>query len=151
MKSIHAFYYALIIMFLAACGGGGSDSGGTAEANNDGVFVGTIEATASTIGLSQTESAPLQIVVQDNAVTSITIDDESTTGSFPIDGNNITVSVDASTLVDIDDDVSCSGPIDLIINFAGDTLDGTLAASLDCMFEGAAIPVDVTGTLTATR
>jgi len=145
----------LCLLILAACGDGDSDSGGdTADsqmndvlpANFVGVYTGTIEATATAIGIiSLSETYPITITVTadnmirfdgdepDETFTAVITNDGAFSGGLPFNDEDCTATINTEGTVD------------------GVIASGTVDGSGVCLLDGNSVDVTLEGTFTATR
>ena len=153
MKIHSIVIYVLFILLLSACGGGDSSSGGDGAdlIDNDGTFVGTVDVTASAPGFASiSEVFNFSFVIQDNTLTSVTVDDEMTTASIPLTGNTFEFSQSTPTALTFDD-VTCTATLSISGTISGDTASGPLNGSADCTVSGITVPITVEGSFNASR
>lgn len=155
MKNIkRSLLIFLQLCFLAACDGGDSDSGGNVEPTLPGtnvpisyvgVYNGTLTVTAKAAGLSQTESYPIKVTVNDNATVRFDGDepDETFTVGLTNDG-------DFAGSLQISED-ECSGTVAVTGMVDGTTASGKVEGDGKCRVNGINIDVTLEGDFTATK
>lgn len=146
--------FALSFLLLSACGSSDSDSGGMVEdtipgtsipANFVGTYTGTLNVTASALGLSESDSFPITITVTsdgnvrfdgddpDETFTVGLTNDGSFSGNLPINEEECTGSVGTQGMVD------------------GTSASGTLSGEGECDFDGLQVDVTLTGDFSASK
>lgn len=146
-------FISLSFLFLSACGGGSSDSGGSQVTNTDpgsdipenflGVYNGTIDVTASGLGLTVSEAFELTITVNENGTIDFTSEGETASAG-------ITNAGDFSVSVSVDED-GCTGTIDVSGSVDGTIASGSGSGSGECDLDGNNIEVTLEGEFSATR
>jgi hypothetical protein len=152
MKIINIIITVLFTLLLTACSGGGSSSGADAAGvDNDGNFVGTADITASAPGFASiSETFDFSFVIQDNALTSVTLDDEVTTASIPLMGNAFEFSQSTPMALTFDD-ITCTASVEISGTISGGTASGPINGSAECMMSGVTIPITIEGSFNASR
>jgi len=142
---------ALSFLFLSACGGGDSDSGGSVEntaagdslpENFVGTYTGSIEVTASGLGLTVTETFDITITVNDNGTIDFQSDGETFSAGIANDGN-------FSVSVDIDEE-ECTGTVSVTGSVDGTTASGNGSGEGQCVISGTNVDVTLEAEFTAT-
>lgn len=153
MKLMKNIILALNILFLAACGGGGSSSGGPTEPGSNipaafvGTYQGTLNLTASALGITQSESFPITITVTADGQLRFDGDepDETFTVGVTNDGRfNGSLSINEQ---------GCEGTvtIDGAINSAGTNASGSVDGDGSCTIDGVSVDVDLGGDFSANK
>lgn len=152
---------ALFVVALAGCDSGGSSSGSSAQitesnttspenigAQYAGTYRGTLEGTyvAPDLGLSDSDSVPVRIVIDNNGNTTVTVDGRSYSGS--LDSDRIVAVVNISESYD---DISCTGRINVNARISGNTIRGDANGAGRCNQGSTSTPVQVAGVLNASR
>ena len=152
---------ALLAMMLVGCDSGGSSSGSSANVTDSnttspgnigaqyaGTYNGTIEATyvASELGLSDSDSEPVRIVIESNGDTTITVDGRSYSGSLDTDSITAVVQVNETH-----DDIRCVGTVNVTAQISGNTINGRANGSGECSQGSVTTPVQVAGVLNASK
>jgi len=150
MKNIKLIVSSAFIILLTACSGGGSASGGP-QTNNDGTYIGVAMLTLSAQGQSETQPIDLQAVIQNNTLTSVSLDGQVITGSTPLAGNNVSFFLEDTVPAMLDDDITCTGSIEFAGMVAGDIFSGPINGQLDCSSNGVSVQFAATGSFEATR
>lgn len=159
MKVLRCFAVTLFFLNLVACGGGGGSSdgagstsgGGSSQTANStdlskfaGTYTGTITATVTVDGQSETLSEEITFVISDDGTT-ITVAGEV----FPLTSSsfNITVSLPLSS-----GGITCTF---FDANFNGsiseDLISGNLSGETNCLVDGQSVPAQLSGYSGATR
>jgi len=131
-----------------------SDSGGMAEptlpgtnvpANFAGVYNGTLNLSASALGLTETDSFPITITVTDDAM--VRFDGDSPEETFTVGLEN--GGAFRGTLPINEDE--CSGTVSIEGSVNGTTASGTLSGSGSCNIDGTNVSVTLSGDFSASR
>lgn len=150
---IKQLFILSIALFLISCGGG-SDSGAQVEDSIPGtmipisfvgVYTGTVNLTASAIGITESDSFPITITVTDDAMVRFDGDepDETFTVGLMDDGSfsgNLPVEVS-----------SCEGTLGVVGTVDGTTVTGTVDGDGVCDQGLLEIEVTLEGDFSATR
>ena len=149
------------IVFIAGCDSGGSSSGsnvnvtdsntstpGEIGAQYAGTYNGTIEATytATDLGLSDSASEPITIVIRSDGRVTVTVDGRSYSGT--LDTDRITAVIEVNETYQ---DIRCTGTINVNAQISGNTISGQASGSGTCSQGSVTTPVRVAGTLNASR
>ncbi len=152
MKIKHLIVFLFINIFLSACGGGGSSSGGISNIN-DGDYNGTLTITTSSPNLiNDSSSIAIGFTIQNNVVTSRTLDGTTAISSIPVVNNSFAF-LEPSDIMAMDDiqDVECTIMIELIVTLSQGVANGTNTDTAECTALGAPIEITTTITLLASR
>lgn len=158
-KKISVVFF--LVFGLAACGGGDSDSGSMVEptapgnslpANFVGTYTGTLTVTARALGLSQTDTFPITIVVNSDGTVRFEGDDpdETFTSGIANDGSfavEVSVSDLDSSVEECDSDTSIS----VTGNVDGTTAAGDVSGEGRCTIDGITADISLSGTFTANK
>ena len=144
----------LSIVFISACSSGGSDSGGMVEptlpgtgipSSFVGTYTGTLNITASALGLSETDSFPITLTVTADGMVRFDGDDPNETftvgltdsgafsGNLPINEEECTGSVGTNGMVD------------------GTNASGDLSGNGSCRIDGLTVDVTLSGNFSASK
>jgi hypothetical protein len=146
--------FVLSLFLLSACSSSDSDSGGMVEATLPGTdipasfagtYVGTLNVTASALGLSESDSFPITITVTNDGMVRFDGDDPDETftvgltnegafsGNLPINEDECTGSVGTEGMVD------------------GTNASGTISGDGTCVIDGLTVDVTLEGDFTASK
>ena len=154
-------FIALVAIIIAGCDSGGSSSGSSADVTDSnssspeeigakyaGTYSGTLEATytASGLGLSESRSEPIRIVIESNGDATIFIDGRDYAGSLDTDRIVAVINVDETY-----DDISCDGRVSVEANLSTSSINGSASGIGECTDGTITTPVRVAGRLNATR
>jgi len=151
MKKIIISLFSLI---LVACGGGGSDSGGMSEPTLPGtnvpesfvgVYSGTLNVSASALGLTETDSFPITVTVTNDAM--VRFDGDSPEETFTVGIEN--GGVFRGTL-NINED-ECTGAVNVEGTVNGSVASGSLSGEGRCSLNGTNVSVTLSGDFSANR
>jgi len=153
---------ALLTLFLVACdSGGGSSSGSSADITDSnpsspenigtqfaGTYRGTLEGTYSApeLGLSDSASEPVTIVIDANGNTTVRVDGRTYNGV--LDSDSITAVV---TVNETSEDITCRGTVNVNARIAGNTISGEANGAGECSQGSVSTPVRVAGVINASR
>ncbi len=151
----------VLLFTLVGCGGGDSDSGSMVEptvpgdslpANFVGTYTGTLTATARALGLSQTDTFPITIVVTEDGEIRFEGDDpdETFTAAVANDGS-FAVDVSASDLDSDIDECDSSTSISVTGQVDGTTASGDIEGEGRCSVDGITADIELSGSFTATK
>ena len=158
MKKI---WVALFAVLLIGCDSGGSSSGSSADVTSSnttspenigaqyaGTYTGVLEATytATELGLSDSDSTPVRIVIDANGNTTVTVEGRTYSGS--LDSDSITAVVQVNETYE---DISCQGTINVNAQISGNTINGTANGAGECSQGSVTTPVRVAGVLNASK
>ena len=134
MKFMKKIVLALFVLALVGCDSGGSSSGSDAQITNTnttspenigaqyaGTYRGRLEGTytAPQLGLSDSDSVPVTIVIENNGNTSVTVDGRTYSGSLDTDTITAVVNINETY-----DDITCTGRVNVNAQIAGRTISG---------------------------
>lgn len=152
MKKIFAI--VSLSLFLLSCGSGGSDSGGMSEptlpgtdvpASFVGVYSGTLNLSASALGLTESDSFPITITVTEDGL--LRFDGDSPEETFTVgleNGGAFRGSLNIN-------EEECTGSAAVSGTVDGTTASGTLSGDGECRFDGANVDVSLSGDFSASR
>ena len=156
------FVFALLVLALTGCdSGGGSSSGSNAEITDSnttsaenigtqyaGTYKGTIEGTytATELGLSDSDSSPVTIVIDSNGNTTVSVDGRNYSGS--LDSDSITARVNVN---ETSKDITCTGTVNVNARISGNTISGEANGTGECRQGSLKTPVQVAGVLNASK
>ena len=149
-------FIVVLSAFLFSCGSGDSDSGGMATptlpgtdvpANFAGVYNGTLNVTASALGITESDSFPISVTVTDDAMVRFDGDSPEETFTVALENGGAFRGV-----LPIDED-ECTGTVNVsgTIDSSGTTASGTVEGSGRCIISGTTIDVELMGDFSATR
>ena len=149
---------SLVIIFLSffliSCGSGGSDSGGMVDATLPGtnvpasfvgVYAGTLNLTASALGITESDSFPITITVTEDAMVRFDGDSPDETFTVGIENGG---AFRGNLAVDEDE---CSGNISVTGTVDGTTASGTVSGDGVCSLNGTNVDVTLSGDFSAGR
>ena len=140
--------------FLVACGGSGSDSGGMADdtlpgtnvpASFAGLYVGTATVEATALGLSESDSFPINITVTEDAMVRFDGDDPEETFTVGLANDGA-----FSGSLPINED-PCTGTVTVTGSVDGTTASGEISGDGRCLINGLDVEVMLDGTFNASR
>lgn len=146
--------FIVSMMILSACSSGGSDSGGmvtptlpgtTIPANFAGVYTGTLNVTASALGITERDSFPITVTVTNDGMVRFDGDDPEET--FTV---GLTNTGDFSGNLPIDED-ECTGSVGAMGRVDGTNATGTVSGSGTCKINGLTVDVTLEGDFSATK
>ena len=152
---------ALFAVVLVGCDSGGSSSGSNATVteNNQtspeqigqqyaGTYQGLLEVTytATELGLSESRSEQVTVVIESNGNATIIVDGRTFAGSLDTDRITAVVNVDETY-----EDIRCVGRISVEASLTVNAIDGVANGNGTCTQGTVSTPVFVAGTLNATR
>jgi len=155
------YMLALLVLVLAGCDSGGSSSGSSTEVVNTntsspenigtqyaGTYRGRLEGTytAPALGLSDSDSEPVTIVIDNSGNTTVTVDGRSYTGS--LDSDSITAIVNVN---ETSNDISCKGRVNVNARISGNTISGEANGAGECSQGSVKTPVQVAAVLNASK
>ncbi len=161
MKFMKKFVLATLVLILTGCDSGGSSSGSNAQVTDTnptspenigaqyaGTYRGRLEGTytAPALGLSDTDSTPVTIVIERNGNTTVTVEGRSYTGSLDTDTVTAVVNVNETS-----NDITCTGRVNVNARIVGDTINGEANGAGECSQGTVQTPVQVAGVLNASR
>lgn len=153
--------FAFLVVTIMGCDGGGSSSGSSASVTNTnttspdnigsqyaGTYRGTLEGTytAPNLGISDSASSPVTVVIRDNGDTTVTVDGRTYTGSLDTDSITAVVNVNETS-----NDISCAGRINVNARISGNLISGNANGAGECRQGTVTTPVQVAGVLNASR
>lgn len=149
------FLLVLSLLFISACGSSGdSDSGGMVDstlpgtsipASFAGTYTGTLNITASALGLSETDSFPVTITVGTDGLVRFDGDDPDET--FTV---GLTDTGAFSGNLPINEE-ECSGSVGTTGMVDGTTASGNLSGNGTCTIDGLTVDVTLEGDFLATK
>ena len=154
-------FIALVAIIIAGCDSGGSSSGSSANVTDSntsspeqigaqyaGTYAGILEATytATELGLSDSESTPISIVIESNGNATITVEGRTYAGSLNTDSITAVINVEETY-----QDISCTGRVSVEASLSTNSIDGTASGMGECSQGSITTPVLVAGVLNATR
>jgi len=154
-------FIALVAIIIAGCDSGGSSSGSSAEitgsntstpeqigAQYAGTYSGNLNVTytASELGLSESRSEPLRIVIESNGDATIFIDGRDFAGALDTDRISAVIKVDETV-----DGISCDGRVSVEASLTTNSINGSASGLGECTDGTITTPVRVAGNLNATR
>ncbi len=154
-------FIALFAAILIGCDSGGSSSGSSAIVTDSnptspenigaqyaGTYRGTIEGTytATELGLSDSDSTPITIIIDSNGNTTVRAEGRTYTGS--LDTDRITAVVDVNETYQ---DITCTGTVNVNARISGNTISGTANGAGRCSQGSVTTPVQVAGVLNASK
>ena len=154
-------FIALFAVILVGCDSGGSSSGSSVNVTDDnttspenigaqfaGTYNGTIEGTytASELGLSDSDSTPITIIIEPNGNTTVRAEGRTYSGSLDTDRITAVINVNETY-----EDIRCTGTINVNAQISGDTISGTANGAGECSQGAVTTPVRVAGVLNASR
>ena len=152
---------ALLVVVLTGCDSGGSSSGSSTEVINTnptspenigsqyaGTYTGRLEGTytAPELGLTDSDSTPVTIVIDSNGNTTVTVEGRSYTGSLDTDTVTAVVTVNETS-----NDITCTGTVNVNARISGRTISGEANGAGECRQGSVQTPVQVAGVLNASR
>ncbi len=151
---------ALFAVILVGCDSGGSSSGSSADVSSNesspeqigaqyaGTYEGTLEATytASELGLSESRSEPITIIIESNGNATIIVDGRTYAGALDTDRIAAVVNVDETY-----EDIRCVGRISVEADLTVNLISGQANGNGTCTQGDISTLVFVAGTLNATR
>ena len=152
---------ALVAIIMAGCDSGSSSTGSSAEVTDSntsspqqigaqfaGTYRGTIEGTytATALGLSDSDSTPITIIIESNGDVTVRAEGRSYSGS--LDSDRITAVVDVKETYE---DISCDGTVNVNAQISGNTISGTANGAGECSQGSVKTPVRVAGVLNASK
>ena len=155
------FVLALLVLILTGCDSGGSSSGSSTEiidtnptspdnigSQYAGTYRGRLEGTytAPALGLSDSDSRAVTIIIDTNGNTTVRVDGRTYTGS--LDTDRITAIV---TVNETSNDINCEGTVNVNAQISGNTINGTANGAGECRQGAIKTPVQVAGVLNASR
>ena len=156
------YLLALLVLLLAGCdSGGGSSSGSSAQVTDSnttsaanigaqyaGTYRGKLEGTyvATELGLSDSGSEDITIVIEANGNTTVSVDGRTYSGSLDTDSITAVVNVNETSR-----DITCTGTVNVNARISGNTISGTANGSGRCSQGSVTTPVQVAGVLNASR
>ena len=141
-------------IFLFSCGSGGSDSGGMVDATLPGtdvpasfvgVYSGTLNLTASALGLTESDSFPITVTVTNDGM--VRFDGDSPDETFTVGIEN--GGAFRGNLVINEDE--CSGSVAVSGSVDGTTASGTISGDGECDLDGTNVSVTLSGDFSASR
>lgn len=149
------FLSILIVAFtLTACGGGSSDSGAMTDttlpgtnvpASFVGVYRGDLTVTAEALNLSETDTFPITITVNNDGTIRFDGDDPDETFTVGLQNDGRFA---GNLPIDVDD---CSGSLGVTGQVDGVTASGDVSGEGRCNVSGVTISVTLVGVFTANR
>jgi hypothetical protein len=141
------------LLFIAACDGGDSSSGAgdstnpgqNIPANFVGIYTGTLNVTASAVGLTQSDSFPITVTVLANGTVRFDGDDPDET--FTV---GITNAGDFSGTISIVED-ECSGTLSVTGRVDGSQASGDVTGEGECTVNGANLSATLLGDFNASK
>ena len=141
------------LLFIAACGGGDSASGAgdstnpgqNIPANFVGTYTGTLNLTASAVGLTESDSFPITVTVLSNGTVRFDGDDPDET--FTV---GITNAGDFSGTISIVED-ECSGTLSVTGRVDGSQATGDVTGDGQCTVNGVNLSVTLRGDFRAIK
>ncbi len=152
MKKFILLFFAIVS--LSACDGGGSDSGSMTEdtlpgtnvpTSFVGTYTGTLDITASALGITVTDSFPITVTVNDDATVRFDGDDPEETFTVGLQNDGI-----FRGNLPIDQE-GCTGTVAAEGQVNGTTVTGTIEGDGNCTIDGVTADVTLEGTFNATR
>ena len=152
---------ALLVLILTGCDSGGSSSGSNTEIIDTnttspenigtqyaGTYRGRLEGTytAPALGLSDSDSEPITIIIDNNGNTTVRVDGRTYTGSLDYDLVTAIVNVNETS-----NDISCQGRVNINARISGNTINGEANGAGECAQGSVSTPVQVAGVLNASR
>ncbi len=141
-------------MFLFSCGSGDSDSGSMVDATLPGtnvpasfvgVYAGTLNLTASALGVTQSDSFPVTVTVTADAMVRFDGDSPEETFTVGIENGgafrgNLAINEE-----------ECTGSVSVVGSVDGSTASGTVNGNGTCQLDGLEIDVTLEGDFSASR
>lgn len=141
-------------LFLFSCGSGDSDSGGMVEATLPGsdvpasfagVYSGTLNVTASALGLTESDSFPITVTVTENG--EVRFDGDSPEETFTVGLENGGAFRGNLPI----DEEECTGNVAVVGTVNGSTASGTVSGEGRCNISGTSVAVTLEGDFSASR
>lgn len=141
-------------LILSACSSGGSDSGGMVEptlpstgipANFAGTYTGTLNVTASALGVTERDSFPITITVTQDGM--VRFDGDSPDETFTV---GLTNNGSFSGNLPINED-ECTGSVGTQGSVNGSIAMGTVSGSGTCRISGLTVDVTLEGDFSANK
>lgn len=151
MKKI---FILLASCLLVACGSGGSDSGGMTDdtlpgtnvpASFAGLYTGTATVEATALGISESDSFPINITVTEDAMVRFDGDDPEETFTVGLANDGA-----FSGSLPINED-PCTGTVTVTGSVDGTNASGDVSGSGRCLINGLDVDVTLEGTFSASR
>lgn len=143
-----------VFLFLVACDDGDSDSGANVEttapgdmfpASFAGVYSGNLNLTASAAGITQSDSFPITITVNEDATIRFDGDDPDETFTVGVQNDGT-----FSGSLSINED-PCSGTVSVTGRVDGTNASGNVSGSGNCTQAAVSVDVELSGDFTATK